>query len=181
MLLAAWCGLLALGIFWVQSHLRVSADLRLFMPSPRTEAQRLLIQNIGESPASRLLLLAIDGDQPARIADLSRRYGAALAARPEFAFVANGAQPPPTIPEDLLAYRYLITDSFDAAPLDTTRLASELEDRAADMASPAAGFLEDLLPRDPTLELLHLAQRWQPRAEPHMRTLKSWPRPPPCD
>jgi len=82
MLLAAWCGLLALGIFWVQSHLRVSADLRLFMPSPRTEAQRLLIQNIGESPASRLLLLAIDGDQPARIADLSRRYGAALAARP---------------------------------------------------------------------------------------------------
>jgi len=167
MLLAAWCGLLALGIFWVQSHLRVSADLRLFMPSPRTEAQRLLIQNIGESPASRLLLLAIDGDQPARIADLSRRYGAALAARPEFAFVANGAQPPPGIPEELLAYRYLITDSFDAAPLDATRLASELEDRAADMASPAAGFLEDLLPRDPTLELLHLAQRWQPRAEPH--------------
>src|SRR6186713_281484 len=94
-LLAAWCGLLALGIFWVQSHLKVSADLRLFMPSPRTEEQRLLIQNIGESPASRLLLLAIDGDQPARIADLSRRYGAALAARPEFAFVANGAQPPP--------------------------------------------------------------------------------------
>ena len=157
-LLAAWCGLLVLGIFWVQSHLRVSADLRLFMPSPRTEEQRLLIQNIGESPASRLLLLAIDGDQPARVADLSRRYGAALAARPEFAFVANGAQPPPSIPEELLAYRYLITDSFDAAPLDAQRLASDLEERAADMASPAAGFLEDLLPRDPTLELLHLAR-----------------------
>jgi len=59
-LLASWCCLLALGIVWVQSHLKVSADLRLFMPSPRTEEQRLLIQNIGESPASRLLLLAID-------------------------------------------------------------------------------------------------------------------------
>ncbi len=166
-LLAAWCGLLALGIFWVQTHLKVSADLRLFMPSPRTEEQRLLIQNIGESPASRLLLLAIDGDQPATLADISERYGAALAAHEEFALVANGAQPPPGIPEKLLAYRYLISDSFDAAPLDEARLASELEDRAADMASPAAGFLEEWLPRDPTLELLHLAQRWQPRAEPH--------------
>jgi hypothetical protein len=29
------------------------------------------------------------------------------------------------------------------------------------------GLLEEWLPRDPTLELLHLAQRWQPRAEPH--------------
>ena len=35
------------------------------------------------------------------------------------------------------------------------------------MASPAAGFLEEWLPRDPTLELLHLAERWQPRFEPH--------------
>ena len=117
-LLAAWCGLLALGIFWVQSHLTVSADLRLFMPSPRTEEQRLLIQNIGESPASRLLLLAIDGDEPgeARGHFEALRRGAGIA--PEFAFVANGAQPPPAIPEKLLAYRYLISDSFDAAPLD---------------------------------------------------------------
>ena len=166
-LLAAWCGLLALGIFWVQTHLEVSADLRLFMPSPRTEEQRLLIQNIGESPASRLLLLAIDGDPPDQLADISKRYGAALAVRAEFALVANGAQAPPTIPEKLLAYRYLMSDSFDAAPLDESRLTAELEDRAADMASPAAAFLEEWLPRDPTLELLHLAQRWQPRAEPH--------------
>ena len=42
----------------------VSADLRLFMPAPRTEEQKLLVQNIGESPASRLLLVAIGGDEP---------------------------------------------------------------------------------------------------------------------
>jgi predicted exporter len=167
LLLAAWCGLLALGIMWVQARLTISADLRLFMPSPRTEEQRLLIQNVGESPASRLLLLAIAGDQPAKLADISRRYAATLAPRAEFAFVANGEQPPPGIPEKLLAYRYLVTDSFDAAPLDEARLASELEQRAEDMASPAAAFLEEWLPRDPSLEMLHLAQRWQPRAEPH--------------
>jgi predicted exporter len=166
-LLTAWIVLLALGVAWVQSRLTVSADLRLFMPAPRTEEQRLLVQNIGESPASRLLLLAVSGDQPARLAAISKSFAAGLAPRSEFALVANGEQPPPSIPEKLLPYRYLITDSFDTRPLDEARLGAELEDRAADMASPAAGFLEEWLPRDPTLEILHLAGRWQPRAEPH--------------
>jgi predicted exporter len=166
-ILAAWVVALALGITWVQSHLKISADLRLFMPAPRTEGQRLLIQNIGESPASRLLLLAIQDDAPAQLAAISKRFAAGIGSREEFAFVANGEQPAPGVPQQLLPYRYLITDSFDTAPLDGPRLAAELEDRAADMASPAAGFLEEWLPRDPTLEMLHLAQRWQPRAEPH--------------
>jgi len=167
LLLAAWIALLALGVMWVQGHLRISGDLRLFMPAPKTEGQRLLVQNIGESPASRLLLLAIEGDATSRLAAMSSQLAAGLGARAEFGFVANGGQAPPAIPDSLLPYRYLITDSFDARPLDAARLGSELEDRAADMASPAAGFLEEWLPRDPTLEILHLASRWQPRAEPH--------------
>ena len=46
----------------------VSADLRLFMPSPRTEEQRLLVQNVGESPATRLLFIAISGSEPGKLA-----------------------------------------------------------------------------------------------------------------
>ncbi len=157
MLLAAWCGLLALGVAWVQQRLTVSADLRMFLPSPRSEQQRLLVQNIGESPASRLLLIALSGDQPAQLAQISKKLAASLVSHQEFELVANGEQAPLAIPEELLPYRYLITDSFDGAPLDETRLAAELADRAADMASPAAAFIEELLQRDPTLELLHLA------------------------
>ena len=137
------------------------------MPSPRTEEQRLLVQNVGESPATRLLLISIAGGEPEKLAAISQRLSAALAAHAEFGLVANGQQAPLAIPEQLLPYRYLITDSFDAHPLDAARLKAELDDRVADMASPAAGFLEEWLPRDPTLELLHLASRWQPRVEPH--------------
>src|SRR5262245_62624103 len=89
-LLAAWIVSLALGVLWVQGHLKISADLRLFMPAPRTEGQRLLVQNIGESPASRLLLLAIEGDDSARLAAISNRFAAALAPRAEFGFVEIG-------------------------------------------------------------------------------------------
>ena len=165
-LLAAWCVLLALGIAWIQSRLQVSADLRLFMPTPRGEQQRLLVENIGENPASRLLLVALDDDAPAVLAGMSRRLAAALASRPEFGLVANGAQAPLAIPESLLPYRYLLTDSFDLHALDASTIETALADRAADLASPAATLLEAWLPRDPTLEALHLADRWQPRTEP---------------
>ena len=166
LLIAAWCVLLAVAVAWIQARLHVSADLRLFMPTPRTEQQRLLVQNIGESPASRLLLLALDGDAPAALAGVSRKFAHALSAQAEFGLVANGAELPPAIPETLMPYRYLLTDSFDHHPLDAPGLTAALADRAADMASPAAALLEEWLPRDPTLEVLHLAERWQPRAEP---------------
>jgi len=165
-LLAAWCVLLAIGVTWIQSRLHVSADLRLFMPTPRGEQQRLLVQNIGESPASRLLLVAIDGDQPAVLAGISKQLASTLAARPEFGLVANGAQAPIAIPDALLPYRYLLTDSFDLHSLDASTLETALADRAADMASPASTLLEAWLPRDPTLEVLHLVDRWQPGTEP---------------
>jgi len=166
LLLAAWCGLLALGLAWIHSRLVVSSDLRLFMPAPRTVEQKMLVQNIGESPASRLLLVAISGDEPAVLAGLSKSLAAALSAHDAFGLVANGDHNSLSFLENLLPYRYLLTDSFDAQPLDQRRLAAELADRTADMASPAAVVLEEWLPRDPTLEVLHLATRWQPRFEP---------------
>ncbi len=164
--LALWCAMLAAGTAWIQSRLEVSADLRLFMPTPHTEAQRLLVRNIGENPASRLLLVALSGAPPGELAALSGALAAALRQRPEFGLVANGDQAPPSVPDKLLPYRYLLTDSFDAEKLDAGRLARELDERVADLGSPAGGMIEEWLPRDPTLELLHLAARWQPREEP---------------
>src|SRR5688572_7208725 len=124
-LLAAWCGLLVLGVAWVQHRLVISADLRLFMPEPRTEEQRLLVQNIGESPASRLLLVAIGGEEPAVLAQISKQLAHALETRSEFGLVTNGGQPRLAVLEAPLTYRYLITASFDAQVLDERPLAGE--------------------------------------------------------
>ena len=55
----------------------------MFMPSPRTEEQRLLVQNVGESPASRLLLIAIcPATSPRSSPQISKKLAAALAATP---------------------------------------------------------------------------------------------------
>ncbi len=162
--LAAWCLALAAAAIAVDEKLVISADLRLFMPAPRDAAQRLVVRSVGESPASRLLLLELKGEPAARLSELSKALAGSLARSPEFEFVANGSETP-RFPESLLPYRYLITDAFDAASL-TTELPRALEDRRHDLTSPLGSFIEEWLPRDPTLELLRLAERWQPHREP---------------
>ena len=57
----------------------VGTDLRLFLPSPRTPQERLVLEEIGEGPASRMLLLAIGGSDPEAAAETSRALVAALA------------------------------------------------------------------------------------------------------
>ncbi len=69
-------------------------------------------------------------------------------------------------PRSLLAYRYLLSPTLDRARFDESFLRAEFAERLRDMASPAAAFLEPWLPRDPTLELLKLAESWQPERQP---------------
>src|SRR5215813_3648759 len=105
-LLGMWLvALVALG-FYVYRELNVGADLRLFMPSPVTPAQRLLLDEIGEGPAARVLVIAIDGAAPAELADVSRELAARIAESKQFRLVANGDESLDSIPDDLLAYRY---------------------------------------------------------------------------
>lgn len=162
-----WLALLALAGWAISQRLQLSGDLRKFMPAAETPAQKLLIDELGEGPGSRLLLMSIEGADPQALAEQSQELRAMLAARPEFSLVANGSDASlEAIPARLLPYRYLLTDSFDASPLDEAQLHEALEARVQDLGSPAAALIEPLLPADPTLETLKLAENWQPGNAP---------------
>ncbi|MET0533220.1 MAG: MMPL family transporter, partial [Steroidobacter sp.] len=166
-ILALWIALLA-GLTWfVQWQLQVGADLRLFLPSPTTPEQRLLLEEIGEGPASRVLVIALSGASPEELADTSRALVESLHTNPHFRLMTNGEFSLDAVPEELLAYRYLLSPTLDSQPLDARYLHTELTERARDLASPAGAFLEPWLPSDPTLELLKVLQRWQPMQEPN--------------
>ncbi|KCX00571.1 MMPL family transporter [Xanthomonas arboricola] len=166
-----WLALLAVAGFWLSETLKVTGDLRKFMPAPRTPAQKLLIEELGEGPGSRLLLMALSNSDPATLATQSQALQQALAAQPQlFELVGNGGTAGlDAIPERLLPYRYLLSDSFDTMPLDAHTLQAALQSRVQDLGSPAAALVEPLLPRDPTLEVLHLAETLQPAAAPQTR------------
>jgi len=168
LLLVAWIAAVAILGWVVDRHLVIGTDLRLFMPSPRTPQERLILDEIGEGPASRMLLLAISGPDPQAAADTSRALAAALRASGEFRLVANGESNLDAIPDSLLAYRYLLSPTLDHSALNAAFLRAQLEERVRDLSSPAAGLLEPWLPRDPTLELLKLADSWLPARQPQL-------------
>ena len=162
-----WLALLALTGAWLSSQLSMSGDLRKFMPEARTPEQRLLMDELGEGPGSRLLLLSIAGADAETLAAQSSALAAKLAEDPRFGLVSNGApQGLDAIPERLRPYRYLLSPTLDAQALDRAYLAAQLEERIADLGSPAAGLLEPLIPADPTLETLKLVDGWQPPGGP---------------
>ncbi|MEZ5440252.1 MAG: MMPL family transporter [Lysobacterales bacterium] len=164
-----WAAILIAFAALAAFRLSPGGDLRLFMPAAQTPDQRLLLDSLGEGPGTRLLLIAISGADDETLADVSQAMRADLDTRPLFRRVLNGATDPEAVDEALLANRYLLTPGFDAAPLDAELLRDALSQRMRDLASPAGALIEPWLVRDPTLEMLRLAEHWQPVTEPERR------------
>jgi len=139
------------------------------MPAPTTPDQKLLMDQVGEGPGSRLLLVAIDGGDDTAKAALSRGLAVRLRTDPAFSQVVNGDFDMGMLDTSLLAYRFLLSPTLDTQPLDESYLEDQLQQRLDDLSSPAATLLKGLLPRDPTLEVLKLAERWTPAHSPEVR------------
>ncbi|BCT92127.1 membrane protein [Lysobacter helvus] len=161
-----WLALLAVAGWWIAGQLELSGDLRRFMPSARTPAQKLLIDELGEGPGSRLLLVSLSGADAETLAAQSRALHARLARDPKFALVANGEGGLESFPERLRPYRYLLSPTLDAHRFDASYLREQLQARVEDLGSPAAALIEPLVPSDPTLETLALAEAWEPANAP---------------
>ncbi len=161
-----WLAVLALAGWWVSRSLQMSGDLRRFMPSAQTPAQKLLIEELGEGPGSRLLLLSLSGADAQTLAAQSQALRTRLAADARFALVTNGEEGLERFPERLRPYRYLLSPTLDTRRFDAAYLREQLQARVEDLGSPAATLVEPLVPSDPTLETLVLAEAWQPANAP---------------
>ena len=167
LLALGWLVLLVVAGLWVSSALQLSGDLRKFMPSAQTPAQKLLIDELGEGPGSRLLLIGLRGAGAETLAAQSQAMRGVLAQDDRFALVSNGSEASlEDFPETLRAYRYLLSPTLDTQRLDSVYLGQALQERVQDLGSPAASLVEPLLPSDPTLETLVLAEAWQPVGAP---------------
>src|SRR5271167_64774 len=65
-------------------------DLSAFLPANPTPAQQLLVDQLRDGPASRLILIAIEQGDAATRAAVSRSFVERLRKDPEFSGVNNG-------------------------------------------------------------------------------------------
>src|SRR6202140_350860 len=137
-------------------------DLSAFLPASPTPTQQLLVDQLRDGPASRLILMATEGGDAGGRARVTVAMAGRLRRDRQFSSVNNGE--PVTAERDrefLFQHRYLLSDSVTAARFSVPGLHAAIEDTLEDLASPAGLLLKSLLPNDPTGEMLHIIDQLQ--------------------
>ena len=146
---------------------RYTADMSAFLPRLATPMQQLLADQLRDGAVSRLLLIGIEGGAAGSRAAASRELGRALAAQPEFVYVANGdAQLAARDRDLLLAHRYALSARMAPERFTAEGLAASLRDAYDLLASPAGALVRRHLAADPTGELLALLAAMQGERQP---------------
>jgi predicted exporter len=151
----------------VAAHARFTADMSAFLPEAATPAQRLLVGELREGVASRLLLVGIEDAEPDKLARLSRALAKRLQGRAEFVYVANGDAALAGADRDFLfAHRYVLSPGIAPGHFDRGALAAALERGYEALASPAGALVRRYLPADPTGAFLRVLAGLEGEARP---------------
>ena len=166
--IALWLAfLLTCGVLITRAQF--TTDLSAFLPRTPTPEQQLLMDQLRDGLASRLILVGIEGaDAPTR-AGLSRQIAQRLRADPAFVSINNGE--PVNTERDrafLFNNRYLLSPAVTPARFTADGLHAALSDSIDLLASPAGLLVKSMLPRDPTGEMVQLLDQLGSGSRPHL-------------
>ena len=151
------------------SRTQFTTDLSAFLPRNPTPAQQLLLEQIHDGLASRLILVGIEGTDPTTQAKLSKHIAHELRSNPAFVSVNNGE--PVTAEQDrayLFNNRYLLSAAVSPERFSVDGLNIAISDSIDLLASPAGLMFKSLLPVDPTGEMLQLLGHLSRENRPQM-------------
>jgi predicted exporter len=145
-------------------------DLSAFLPANPTPTQQLLVDQLRDGPASRLILIALEQGDAAVRARVSLSMVEQLRKDARFSSVNNGeAAADQRDREFLFQHRYLLSESVGAERFSADGLNAAIKETIDNLASPAGLLFKSLLPRDPTGELLNIADQLSRAPAPQSR------------
>ena len=151
------------------SRTHFTTDLSAFLPRTPTAEQQLLMDQLHDGLASRLILVGIEGaDAPTR-ARLSKQIAQQLRADPAFVSVNNGE--PVNSERDrnfLFNHRYLLSPAVTPARFSVEGLHAALSDSIDLLASPAGLLVKAMLPHDPSGEMVQLLDQLNSGSQPQL-------------
>ena len=143
------------------------ADLSAFLPSAPTPEQAVLLDQLKSGAASRLVLVGIEGGDAMARAAASKGLAGALRASGQFASVDNGdSQPWQDAGRFVVEHRYALSPAVDAARFTSEGLRAGIDDTLALLGTPAGSLIKALLFRDPTGEVVRIAESLTPASAP---------------
>ena len=148
-----WIAVL-IGSIVVIAGMTVTTDLTALLPRSADPTQELLVAQLRDGVAARLMLIALEGAVPEQLAGTSRRLAEKLRASGLFTYVNNGdAANLAAEREVLMRHRYVLSSAITADHFTERALRTSLERQLQLLGSPAGAVTKAVLPADPTGEL----------------------------
>ena len=164
---ALWLLLMGLAVL-VIGRAHYSADLSAFLPRAPSGAQQLLVGQLRNGLASRLILIGIEGGDARQRAEASLALARALRASGAFANVNEGAETGAQQDRDFIfAHRYVLSAGVNPGRFSTDGLRAAISADVDLLASPAGALAQSLLRSDPTGETLEVLDTLAGTETPH--------------
>lgn len=152
------------------SRSHFTADLSAFLPRTPTPEQQLLMDQLKDGLASRLILVGIEGADAKTRAELSKKIAQALRSDSAFVTANNGELLTTELDRNyLFNHRYLLSPAVTPERFSTEGLHTVISDNIDQLASPAGLLLKSLLPHDPTGEMLQLLDQMNSGNRPQLQ------------
>ena len=159
--------LVVLALVYAATRVSVESDFSVFLPRGLNDAQSTFLAQLRNGSVSRLVLIALDNDEPQALAKRSASLAAALEKDPAFTYVNNGGSAfAQRELNSIAAVRYVLSDRVTSDRFSAEGLRTALEKRLEGLAGSAGAFEKTLLASDPTGETLHVLQRLTPDRQP---------------
>jgi len=164
--LTLWLALVALSALIV-ARAHYTADLSAFLPRSPSATQQLLVQQLQDGLASRLILIGIDGADGATRAQASRALAGQLREDSEFVSVSNGEDASQDKDRQFVfEHRYQLSAVVTPERFTVDGLRAAIADNLELMASPAGLSAKSLFVSDPTGETLQVIEQFEGAAQP---------------
>jgi predicted exporter len=165
---AVWIALLVLSA-GVISRITVTTDLTALLPRVADRMQQLLVAQLRDGVAARLILVGLEGAAPELLADASRQIARRLDSSGLFSYVNNGDPAQFAAEREvLMSHRYLLSPAVTVDRFTASALRASFEEQLRLLASPAGTVTKALLPADPTGELRQILSQIQMGEAPAM-------------
>ncbi len=147
-----------------------TTDMSAFLPATPQETQQILVDQLKDGVASRLILVGVEGAAPKTLGEISRRMATSLRTQPDFASVANGVGDENANDRQFVwNNRYLLSPAVTADAFTETGLHHALERDLQLLSSGLEPMIKASLANDPTGETLTLIRQMSGDAHPQIR------------
>ena len=152
---------------FIVSQAQFTTDMSAFLPRNPSARQQILIEQISEGFASRVLVVALEGVSPPVLAEISTAMGHSLRESKAFLSVNNGQVSTDNRDQSVLfENRYPLSPAMDASRMSVEGLRAAVIETIAEVSSSTGLFSKALLGNDPTGESLEVIKHVIPASQP---------------